>query len=80
MTNEIEKYNQKERAVAKATKNNMLLKAALILQSENSELKVQNGLLQTKVDRGNLIADARKVSNVKANQRKTPTRYGGSKK
>ena len=79
MANEIEKYNQKERAVAKATKNNMLLKAALILQSENSELKVQNELLQTKVDRGNLIADARKVSNVKANQRKTPTRYGGSR-
>mgnify|MGYP003143540665 FL=1 len=79
MNNEIEKYNQKERAVAKATKNNMLLKAALILQSENSELKVQNELLQTKVNRGNLIADARKVSNVKANQRKTPTRYGGSR-
>jgi len=74
-----DRYNQNEKAIARKVQNNTLLKAALILQSENTELKDQNNLLQTKVNKGTLIADARKVSNVKANQKKTPTRYGGSR-
>ncbi len=77
---DIQRYNQKEKAVAKVLQNNQLLKAAILLQTENNELQIQNELLNTKLNKGNLIADGRKVSNVKANQRKTPTRYGGSTK
>ena len=77
---DVQRYNQKEKAVAKVLQNNQLLKAAILLQTENSELQIQNELLNTKLNKGNLIADGRKVSNVKANQRKTPTRYGGSTK
>ena len=76
---DIQKYNQNEKAIANIVNQNSLLKAALILKSENTELAVQNELLQTKVNKGNLIADARKVSNIKANSKKTPTRYGGSR-
>ena len=77
---DIKRYNQKEKAVANVLQNNDLLKAAILLQTENSELITQNQLLNAKLNKSNLIADARKVSNVKANQRQTPTRYGGSSK
>tara|TARA_R100001510_G_C7615542_1_gene177807 strand:- start:170 stop:409 length:240 start_codon:yes stop_codon:yes gene_type:complete len=77
---DVQRYNQKEKAIAKVLQNNQLLKAAVLLQTENNELQIQNELLNTKLNKGNLIADGRKVSSVKANQRKTPTRYGGSTK
>lgn len=80
MSTEAQKrYQVNEQHAANQIGKNPLVQAAVELQAENDELKTKVDLLQTKLIKSKQITDARKVSNVKANQRKTPTRYGGSR-